>query len=114
MPDCIFCRIAAGEIPAAKVHDSEHLIAFRDVNPQAPVHILIIPKRHVESVLALQEADSPLVGEIHLLAARLARDEGIADSGFRLVTNTNAAAGQSVPHLHFHLLGGRRMRWPPG
>lgn len=97
-----------------KVYDGEHLVAFRDLNPQAPVHILIIPKRHLESVLALEDADSQLVGEIHLLAARLARQEGIADSGFRLVTNTNAAAGQSVPHLHFHLLGGRRMGWPPG
>lgn len=114
MAECVFCRIAAGEIPAAKVYESERLVAFRDINPQAPVHILIIPRRHVSSVLDLEEADCALVGEIHLLAARLARQEGVAENGFRLLTNTGAAAGQSVAHLHFHLLGGRALGWPPG
>jgi len=114
MADCIFCRIARGEIPSEIVHQDDELVAFRDVNPQAPTHILIIPKEHIESTLALSEAHDRLVGRVHRLAADLARKEGIAERGFRLVLNTNREAGQSVFHLHFHLLGGRPMHWPPG
>jgi histidine triad (HIT) family protein len=114
MQTCVFCRIARKEIPSDIIHEDEDLLAFRDLNPQAPVHILIVPKKHLEGVLALAEADAGLVGKAILLAGRLARKDGVAESGFRLVCNTNRDAGQSVPHLHIHLLGGRAMGWPPG
>jgi histidine triad (HIT) family protein len=110
--NCLFCRIVRGEIPAKIVAQTDHCIAFRDVNPQAPVHILVIPREHVPS---LNETNDPvLVGRLSLLAAEIARSEGIAESGYRTVINTNANAGQTVFHIHLHLLGGRRMRWPPG
>jgi histidine triad (HIT) family protein len=109
---CLFCRIVRGEIPAKKVAEDEHCVAFRDINPQAPTHVLVVPREHVAS---LNEATDPaLVGRLALFAARIAREEGIAERGYRTVFNTNAEAGQTVFHLHLHLLGGRHMGWPPG
>ena len=109
---CLFCRIVRKEIPAKIVAEDESCVAFRDINPQAPVHILIVPRTHVAS---LDRADDPeLVGRLALFAADLARKEGIAEGGYRAVFNTNAHAGQTVFHLHLHLLGGRPMGWPPG
>lgn len=112
--DCLFCRIIRGEIPADVVAEGESWIAFRDIQPQAPVHVLVIPRRHVESVGALDAEDTALVGELMLAAAEVARIEGVSESGYRAVTNVGERAGQSVFHLHVHVLGGRRMRWPPG
>lgn len=112
--DCLFCRIAAGEIPATIVHDDDHVVAFRDINPVAPTHILLIPRRHIASAADVAKADGELLGRLFAVASRLARDEGIASSGFRLVTNVGPDAGQSVEHLHLHLLGGRKLAWPPG
>jgi len=110
--DCLFCRIVRKEIPAKLVAEDEHSVAFRDITPQAPVHILIIPREHVAS---LNEATDPaMLGRLSLMAADLARKEGISESGYRTVVNTNAAAGQTVFHVHLHLLGGRSMHWPPG
>jgi histidine triad (HIT) family protein len=111
---CTFCRIAAGELPASIVYRDEAVVAFRDIAPRAPTHILLIPRRHIASVLELTEADGELLGRIFAVAARVARAEGIADKGVRIVTNAGPWAGQSVDHLHFHLLGGRSMGWPPG
>ena len=112
--DCLFCRIIRGEIPADVVAEAESWLAFRDIQPQAPVHVLVIPRRHVDSVDSLDAEDGDLAGELMLAAAEVARIEGIAESGFRAVTNVGERAGQSVFHLHIHVLGGRRMRWPPG
>ncbi|GAB4297560.1 MAG: histidine triad nucleotide-binding protein [Thiohalomonadaceae bacterium] len=112
--NCIFCKIAAGEIPATIVHQDEHVVAFRDLNPQAPTHILIIPRRHIATVNDLAEADAATVGRLFLAARRLAAELGFADDGYRLVMNTNAAAGQTVFHIHLHLLAGRNFTWPPG
>ncbi|MDP9202115.1 MAG: histidine triad nucleotide-binding protein [Gemmatimonadota bacterium] len=109
---CIFCRIAHGEIPAQMVADNKEIVAFRDLNPQAPVHILIVPKKHIGS---LDDAnDAGLLGQMMSLAAAIAKQEGIAKSGYRTVINTGKNGGQSVDHLHIHLLGGRAMTWPPG
>jgi histidine triad (HIT) family protein len=109
---CLFCRIVRREIPATLVAETEDCVAFRDINPQAPVHVVVIPRRHVAS---LNDAtDAQLVGRLATIAAEIARTEGIADSGYRTVINTNADAGQTVFHMHLHLLGGRRMGWPPG
>lgn len=113
-PDCLFCRIAAGEIPSTQVHADDEVIAFRDIAPKAPVHVLVIPRRHIPSAADLAAADGPLLARMVGVAAEVARREGIADSGYRIVTNVGADAGQSVAHLHLHLLGGRRMSWPPG
>lgn len=112
--DCLFCQIAAKTIPAKILHEGERLIAFDDVNPQAPVHILIVPRKHIPTGLDLTEEDRETVGDVFLLAAKLARERDIDAEGYRVVLNTNAGAGQSVFHLHYHLLGGRIMRWPPG
>ncbi|MEW6646454.1 MAG: histidine triad nucleotide-binding protein [Pseudomonadota bacterium] len=112
--NCIFCKIAAGEIPATVVHQDEHVVAFRDLNPQAPTHILIIPRRHIATVNDLAEADAATVGRLFLAARRLAAELGFAEDGYRLVMNTNAAAGQTVFHIHLHLLAGRDFTWPPG
>jgi len=109
---CIFCQIARGEIPAKMVVNNKELFAFRDISPQAPTHILIVPKKHVASLDDVAESD--LLGRIMTLAAALARQEGIAKSGYRTVINTGSDGGQSVDHLHVHLLGGRKMTWPPG
>jgi histidine triad (HIT) family protein len=111
---CLFCRIAAREVPAEIVRESERLVAFRDVNPQVPTHVLLIPKEHIVSVAELDDGHGDLLVDIVQAATQLARAEGIADSGWRLVTNVGPDAGQSVFHLHFHLLGGREMGWPPG
>ena len=110
--DCLFCRIIRGEIPAKLVAQTDDCIAFRDINPQAPVHVLVIPREHVTSLDALR--DGTLLGKVGLLAAEIARSEGIAASGYRTVINNGAHAGQSVDHLHMHLLGGRVLKWPPG
>ena len=112
--ECLFCRIVRREIPADIVHETDELLAFRDINPQAPVHLLLIPKRHIPTLNDVRAADADLVAKLLLAAAELARREGIADPGYRTVMNCNAGAGQSVFHLHLHLLGGRSMRWPPG
>ncbi len=112
MGDCIFCKVAAGEIPAQIVGRTEDMVAFRDINPQAPTHLLVIPTRHVAS---LNEAeDERLLGALLAFARDAARGAGLADRGYRVVVNTNADAGQTVFHLHAHVLGGRGMRWPPG
>lgn len=109
---CIFCRIASGEIPAARVAESDAAVAFRDLNPQAPVHVLVVPRRHVASLADAAEGDE--LGALLLLAREVARLEGIAASGYRVVTNSGADAGQTVHHLHLHVLGGRALGWPPG
>ena len=113
--DCIFCKIAAGEIPAKKLYEDEHIVAFADINPQAPVHILIIPKRHIASLAELgsTDADKALIGHLHIVAQQLARRQNLA-SGYRITINTGPEGGQTVDHLHLHLLGGRQMHWPPG
>lgn len=106
--DCLFCKIIAGDIPSTKVYEDETVYAFRDINPQAPVHILFVPKKHIARAADLTEEDAALVGHIFAVIAKVAADEGIAD-GFRVITNNGADAGQTVAHLHFHLLGGRVM-----
>jgi len=111
--DCLFCRIAAGEIPAARVHEDDLVVAIRDLHPQAPSHVLVLPREHVASAADLTEASGPLLGRLFAVAADIARREGL-DGGWRLVTNVGPDAGQSVAHLHLHLLGGRPMGWPPG
>ena len=112
--DCLFCKIARGELPANIAYRDDDVVAFHDINPQAPVHVLVMPTRHIESLLALGAGDREMVGRLHAVAAQLARELGVAERGFRVVINTNREAGQSVPHLHVHLLGGRAMGWPPG
>jgi histidine triad (HIT) family protein len=114
MTDCLFCRIASGEVPADVVHRTEDVMAFRDVNPQAPTHILLIPVAHVESARAVQDTHAKLLVELFTAAQHLAKSEGIDEGGWRLVTNVGDDAGQTVHHLHLHLLGGRPMAWPPG
>jgi len=114
MDDCLFCRIVRGDIPSDVVAEGESWMAFRDIQPQAPVHVLVIPKRHVDGVGSMDAEDGGLAGELLLAAAEVARVEGIGDTGYRVVTNVGERAGQSVFHLHLHVLGGRRMRWPPG
>ena len=112
--DCLFCRIVSGEIPSATVAEGDDWIAFHDVSPQAPIHVLIIPREHVESVAHLDPNSGALGGNLVRAAAEVARSLGIAEDGYRLVTNVGARAGQSVFHLHIHLLAGRSMGWPPG
>ncbi|MCH6561195.1 MAG: histidine triad nucleotide-binding protein [Deltaproteobacteria bacterium] len=112
--DCLFCKISEGVIPAKIVFENERIVAFDDINPQAPTHIQIIPRKHIATVLEVAAEDRELIGEIIQTAAALARERGVADDGFRLVVNTNPAAGQSVYHLHVHLIGGRSLGWPPG
>lgn len=112
--DCLFCRIVAGEVPSTTVHEDDEIIAIRDVAPRAPTHILLVPRRHIASALELTDADSPTVGRIFAVAADLARSEGIAEGGYRLVSNVGRLGGQSVDHLHVHLMGGRAFEWPPG
>jgi histidine triad (HIT) family protein len=115
MPDdCLFCRIVRHEIPADVVHETDELLAFRDINPQAPMHVLIIPKRHIPTLNDVRATDAELIGRLMHAAAELARREGVAEVGYRTVMNCNAGAGQSVFHVHLHLLGGRSLRWPPG
>jgi histidine triad (HIT) family protein len=111
---CIFCRIANGQIPAKLAHEDDRTVAFHDIDPRAPVHVLIIPRQHIAGVDHLDTTDVDLVGGMFLVARQLARELGVADSGYRLVVNSGADAGQSVDHLHMHLLGGRPLKWPPG
>ena len=111
---CLFCRIAQGEIPADLVRSDPEVLAFRDINPQAPTHILIIPRRHIASVSEMTEDDADLMGKLFLMAKDLAREEGISTGGYRMVVNAGPDAGQTVFHVHLHLLGGRGMDWPPG
>ena len=113
-PDCLFCRIVAGEIPSTKVAEDDLVIAIRDIAPRAPTHILVMPRDHIASAADLTDADATLVGRIFALAADIARSEGIADGGYRIVTNVGTWGGQTVDHLHFHLMGGRPFTWPPG
>lgn len=112
--DCLFCRIAAGEIPSTQLHADDQVIAIRDIAPRAPTHILLMPRRHIASAADLTEADGPLLGRLFAVAAELARSEGIAEAGYRLVSNVGRWGGQSVDHLHIHLMGGRSFSWPPG
>ena len=113
-PDCLFCKIVAGTIPATKLHEDELVVAFRDIAPRAPTHILIVPRDHIASAADLTDADGPMLGRLFATAAELARGEGIADAGYRLVSNVGRWGGQTVDHLHVHLLGGRSFDWPPG
>ena len=112
--DCLFCKMVSGAIKPATVHEDDDVLAFKDINPQAPVHVLVISKRHIATLNDLKPADAALVGKLVLAAGKIARELGVADSGYRTVMNCNADAGQSVWHVHLHLLGGRVMRWPPG
>ncbi|MEG1432042.1 MULTISPECIES: histidine triad nucleotide-binding protein [Eubacterium] len=111
--DCLFCKIATGEIPATVVYEDNAVLAFKDIAPQAPVHVVIIPKEHYDSILSVPAGDD-IISHIHTVANRIVLKLGIADDGFRLVNNCGEAGGQTVPHLHYHLLGGRKMEWPPG
>ena len=111
--NCIFCKIIDGQIPSDKVYDDEHVIAFRDINPQAPTHVVIVPRKHIPYIADMADSDEPLIGHIIYVATRIARQEGL-DQGFRIVVNNDEQAGQTVFHIHFHLLGGRAMQWPPG
>lgn len=114
MDKCLFCKIVAGDIPADTVYENDQVFAFRDIDPKAPTHILIIPKEHIATTNDLAEAHKTLVGEMLLAAKEIAGQEGIADSGYRTVFNCNGDGGQAVYHIHLHLLGGRQMTWPPG
>ncbi|MBQ5777828.1 MAG: histidine triad nucleotide-binding protein [Oscillospiraceae bacterium] len=112
--DCLFCKIIAGDIPSAKVYEDDKVYAFRDIEPQAPVHVLIVPKEHIASANELTEENASIVGHIFAVAAKIAKEEGIADGGYRIVNNCGQDGGQTVGHLHFHMLGGRSLQWPPG
>jgi histidine triad (HIT) family protein len=112
--DCLFCKIAAGDIPASIVYQDDRLIALEDINPQAPMHVLVVPRRHLATLNDLAEGDDQLVGEMIRRAAAIAREHGHADRGYRTVFNCNAGAGQTVFHIHLHVLGGRSFSWPPG
>lgn len=114
MPDCVFCMIRDKKIPSQIVYEDDELIAFNDINPEAPVHVLIIPKKHISSVMKIEDGDAKLLSSIFNVAKKLAKEFNIAESGFRIVTNCGKDGGQSVDHMHFHLLGGRAMQWPPG
>jgi histidine triad (HIT) family protein len=109
--DCVFCKIVAGEIPSDILYQDEEVIAFRDINPRAPTHLLIVSKKHIPSVLHLTDAEAPLIGHMTKVANQLAREYGVAESGYRLVINCGKEGGQLVPHLHMHLLGGRVLKW---
>ena len=112
--DCLFCRIVRGEVASTRVHEDDLVVAFRDIAPRAPTHILIVPRSHSASAADLTEADAPMLGRLFAVAAELARKDGIADAGYRLVSTVGRWGGQTVDHLHVHLLGGRAFEWPPG
>ena len=114
MSDCLFCRIVRKEIPASVIYEDDRVVVFNDINPQAPLHALVIPRRHIASLNDLSPGDDGIVGEMVRRAAAVARDKGYADRGYRTVFNTNAEAGQTVFHIHLHVLGGRGLSWPPG
>ena len=114
MDNCLFCKIINGDIAAKKVYENEHIIAFNDIDPKAPVHILVIPKKHIRSINELNSSDINLAGEIILAAKKIAKDQGVNSKGFRVVFNTNDDGGQTVYHIHMHIMGGRQMQWPPG
>ena len=114
MNDCLFCKIINGEIPGSIVYRDDRLVAFNDINPQGPTHVLVIPKRHIATLNELSDTDDALVGELVRRAAAIAKERGLSANGFRAVFNTNREAGQTVFHIHLHLIGGRPMRWPPG
>jgi len=113
MNDCIFCRIVKGEIPSKKVYEDEHTYAFEDLDPKAPTHVLVVPKKHIRGLKEAEAADAEMVGQCHLAAAKIAKQRGIED-GYRTVLNVGPGSGQSVFHMHVHLLGGRKLSWPPG
>ena len=114
MSDCIFCRIVAGEIPSRKIYEDDDMLAFHDIQPAAPIHFLVIPKQHIASAAALTEDDAALLGHIYAVIAQLCKKLGVDESGYRVVTNVGADGGQSVKHLHFHVLAKRSLAWPPG
>lgn len=114
MEDCLFCKIVAGEIPSDKVYEDDLVVAFSDIDPKAPVHVLIIPKKHFASIMDVGPEDAKYIAAMTNAAQQIVRDKGLEDSGFRLVVNTGEDGGQTVPHLHMHLLGGRALEWPPG
>jgi len=114
MSDCLFCKMVSGEIKPDTVYEDDDVLAFRDINAQAPTHVLVVPKRHISTINDLDNDDAGLVGKLYLAAKRVAEMDGISESGFRTVMNCNAGAGQSVFHIHLHVLGGRNMSWPPG
>jgi histidine triad (HIT) family protein len=114
MTDCLFCKMVSGQIKPNVVLETDDVLAFRDINPQAPTHVLVVPKRHIATLNDLAPADAELVGKLYLAASEVARRDGIAEGGYRTVMNCNSDAGQTVFHLHLHVLGGRRMNWPPG
>ncbi len=114
MENCLFCRIDKGEIPSEKVYDGETLFAIKDINPQAPVHLLIIPKKHVATLWEIDGGDGGWIGSAFSVANQLAKENGLSEKGYRLVLNCGEGAGQSVFHIHYHLLGGRALKWPPG
>lgn len=114
MDNCLFCKIINGDIASKKVYENEHIIAFNDIDPKAPIHILVIPKKHIRSINELNSSDINLAGEIILAAKKIAKDQGVDSKGFRVVFNTNDDGGQTVYHIHMHIMGGRQMQWPPG
>ncbi|MGE4282269.1 MAG: histidine triad nucleotide-binding protein [Clostridia bacterium] len=114
MTDCIFCKIAAKQIPSSIVYEDEKVLAFKDINPAAPVHVLIIPKQHFSSVMEINEKNAEIIAHIFTICTKLAADLGVSDKGFRVVNNCGEDGGQTVGHIHFHLLGGRPLAWPPG
>ena len=114
MNDCLFCKIIAGEIPSTKVYEDESVYAFLDIDPQAPVHIIIVPKEHIASANELSDDNASVVGHIFAVAAKIAKEKGFAEKGYRIVNNCGEDGGQTVGHIHFHLLAGRNLQWPPG
>jgi histidine triad (HIT) family protein len=114
MSDCLFCKMVSGEIQPDTIYEDDEVLGFRDLNPQAPTHVLVVPKTHISTINDLEDNHSALVGRLFLAAKKIAADEGIADDGYRTVMNCNAGAGQTVFHIHLHVLGGRPMGWPPG
>ncbi len=114
MSDCIFCKIIEGTIPSNKVYEDDQVIAFHDIEPQSPVHVLVVPKKHISGINEIEESDADLLGHVYRVIRDLALQLGIAESGYRVVVNSGKDGQQSVPHLHFHVLGGRMMEWPPG
>ncbi|ADQ15103.1 histidine triad nucleotide-binding protein [Halanaerobium hydrogeniformans] len=114
MEDCLFCKIATGEMETDFVYSDDRLVVFKDINPQAPVHLLIVPKKHISNLNNLEKENNNLIGHIYQVAKQLAAEKNIAESGYRIVSNCNDDGGQSVYHIHFHLLGGRKLQWPPG